>query len=104
MRRKHKKVCTTLNYIEHFLILASAITGYISISVFALLHGIPVGITSSAIVLKICAIAAGIKKCKSIIKKKKKKHDEIALLAKSKLNTIEVLISKAVIDSNISHD
>ena len=34
MSRKHKKVCTTLNCIEHFLILASAITGCISISSF----------------------------------------------------------------------
>ena len=41
---------------------------------------------------------------KSIIKKKKKLHDKIALLAKSKLNNIEVLISKALIDSNTSHD
>ena len=40
----------------------------------------------------------------SIIKKKKNKNDRIVLLAKSKLNSIEVLISKALIDSNISHD
>ena len=45
-----------------------------------------------------------IKKDKSIIKKKKKKHDKIVLLAKSKLTRIELLISKALIDSNISHD
>ena len=81
MSRKHKKVCTTLNYIEHFLILASTITGCVSISAFASLIGIPIGITSSAIGLKICAITAGIKKYKSIIKKKKKKHDKIVLLA-----------------------
>ena len=66
--------------------------------------GISIGITSPAIGLKICAITAGVKKYKSIIKKKKKKHDKIVLLAKSKLNSIEVLISKALIDSNISHD
>ena len=72
MSRKHKKVCTTLNYIEHFLILASAITGGVSISAFASLLDIPIGITSSAIGLKICAIAAGIKKYKSLIKIKKK--------------------------------
>ena len=104
MSRKYKKLCTTLNYIEHFLILASTITGCISISAFASLLGIPIGITSSAIGLKICAITAGIKKYKSIIKKKKKKHDKIILLAKSKLNSIEVLISKTLIDSVISHD
>ena len=59
---------------------------------------------SSAIGLKICAIAAGTKKYNSIIKKKKKKPDKIVLLAKSKLNNIEVLSSKALIDSIISYD
>ena len=101
MIRKHKKVCTTLNYIEHFLILASTINGCISVSVSASLLGIPIGITSSAIQLKICAIAAGIKKYKSIIKKKKKKPDKIILFAKSKLNSKEISISKALIDSVI---
>ena len=42
---KHKKVCTTLNYIKHFLNLASAITGCVSISAFASLLGIPIGVT-----------------------------------------------------------
>ena len=60
--------------------------------------GIPVEITSSGIVLKICAITAGVKKYKSIIKKKKKKHDKIVLLAKSKLHRIEVLIFKSLIE------
>ena len=102
MSKKHKKVCTILIYIGHFLILGSAITGCISISVFVSLIVIPVGITSSAIGLKICAITAAMKKYKSIIRKKKKKHDKIALLAK--LNSIEVLIYKALIDSVINHD
>ena len=48
-----------------------------------------------------CTIVAGIKKYKPIIKKKKKKHDKIVLLAKCKL---KVLLSKSLIDSNISHD
>ena len=58
MSKKHKKVCTTLNYIEQSLILAYTITGCVSISVFASLIGIPMGITSSAIESKICAITA----------------------------------------------
>ena len=49
-----------------------------------------------------CATTAGIKKYKSIITKKKKKDDKIVLLAKSKLNSIKVLISRALIDLNIS--
>ena len=40
----------------------------------------------------------------SIIKKQKTKHEKIVLLAKSKLNKIEVLISKSLIDLNVSHD
>ena len=94
MSRRYNKVCATPNYIEHFLILASTITGCISISAFATLLGIPIWIASSAIGLKLCVIAAGIKKYQPIIKKKKKNHDKIASLAKSKLNSIEVLISK----------
>ena len=44
MSREHKKICTTLNYMEHFLILASPITVCISISAFASLLVIPIGI------------------------------------------------------------
>ena len=53
--------------------------------------------TSSVIGLKICAITAG-------IKKKKEKNDKIVLLAKTKLNSTEVLISKTFTDSYISHN
>ena len=75
MTKKHKKVCATLNYIEHFLILPSTITVCVSISPFASLSGIPIGITSPAVGLLISAITAAIKKDKPLIKKKKKKHD-----------------------------
>ena len=104
MSEKYKKTCKDLNYIEHLLILASTITGCVSISAFASLVCVPVGITSSAVGINNCAITAGIKKYKSIIKKKKKKDEKIVLLEKEKLNTIEVLIYKALIDSYISHD
>ena len=61
LSKKHKKICTTLNYIEHFPVLGCSITGCVSISAFASVVGIPTGITSSAITV-----------LKSIIKKKKK--------------------------------
>ena len=61
MSKKHKKVFRVLNYIEHLLILISTVTRCISIYAFASLVGIPIGITSSAIGLKICLITAGIK-------------------------------------------
>ena len=54
------------------LILASAVTGFISISAFDSLLSISIGIKSADIGLKICALTARIKKYRSIIKKKKK--------------------------------
>ena len=104
MSEKHKKTCKYLNYVEELLILVSTVTGCVSISAFALLVCVPVGITSSAVEIKIRATTVGTKKCKSIIKKKKKKHGKIVLLGEDKLNTTEVLISKALIDSYIIHD
>ena len=108
MSKKHKKVFRVLNYIEHLLIAISTIAGCVSISAFASLVGIPIGITSSAIGLKIWVITTVIcviiTKYKSIIKKKRKRHDKKVLLVKSKLHSIEVLVSKALIDANISHD
>ena len=94
------RVLDYIDIISHIAI--SPITGCVSISAFASLVGIPIGITSSETELKTSVITAGIKKYKSMIKKKKKKkHDKIVLLAKSKLNSI--VVSKALIVSNISH-
>ena len=102
MSKKLQKFCVTLNHIAYLLILSSTITGCISISAFASLAGIPIGITSSAIGLKICAITEAIKNYKSIIKKKKKKNDKIVLVAKSKLNSIEVLFLVISLDEFVS--
>ena len=70
MSGKYKKTCKYLNYIEHLLILPSTVTGCLSISAFTSLVWVPVGITSSAVRINICAITAGIKKCKYTIARK----------------------------------
>ena len=62
MSKKSKKVITTLNHIEHFLILAATVFGSTSIIAFTSLIGVLIGITSSVIGWKNCAITAGIKK------------------------------------------
>ena len=85
------KVCRVLNYIEHFLILVSIVTGCVFISAFVSLIGLPVDIASSAIGLKVCVITPGIKKCELITLKKEEWNSK--LNNKSKLNNIEVLIS-----------
>ena len=100
--KTHKKICKTLDYIEHLLIIVCTVTECVSISAFVSLVSIAAGVASFVITRKTSIITAGNIKYKSMIKKKK--HNEILLLAKTKLNTVEVLISKALIDSNIRHD
>ena len=85
MSKSIKKL--NLNNIDHLFTVIFTITGCISISAFTSLVGVPIVMTSSAMGLKVCAITVRIKKYKSIIKKKKKKHDKIALIAKPKLNS-----------------
>ena len=86
------------------LILASAVTGCVSISEFASLVTIPLNIMYSAKGIKICTITVGIKKYKSMVNKTKNKHDKIVFLKKDKLNHIEVLMSKTLLEPYISHD
>ena len=71
---------------------------------FGSLAGIPIGITSSMVGLRSCVITAVIKRYKSVTEKKKRRHDKTVLLEKAKLNRIEVLISKVLVNSIISHD
>ena len=105
MSEKHKNICIHLNYFEDSLFFfIFVVSGCVSISAFASLVGFPVVIASSALGIKICAIIAGIKKYESIIKKKRKKHEKLVLLGKAKLDTIEVLISKGLINLYNSHD
>ena len=94
MSENYRKTCKYLSYVKHLLILVSTVTGCVSISAFVSLVCVPMGIASSAVGIKICAVTAGIKNYKSIIKKNKKKHGKIVLLGKTKLDAI---------DSNISH-
>ena len=84
MIKKRKKVCRVLNYIDYLLVVTSTTTGCVCISTFASFVGIPIAITSSVIVLKLCVITVWIKKYKLIIKKKKK-HDKKVLLVKYRI-------------------
>ena len=98
-----KKVCRALIYFKHSF-LVSFFNGCISTSAFVSLVDNPKGIESSAVGIKVWAVNARIKIYKSIIKKKRKKHNKTVLLAKTKLNTIKVFISKTLIDSYSNHN
>ena len=78
-----KNIDETRTYFISFILfhLVSIVTGCVSISAFLSLVRIPVETRSFAIVSKVCAITAGIENYKSLIKKNKKNHDKIVLLA-----------------------
>ena len=102
--RKLNKYVTTFDYIDKILIVLSATTGGVSIISFTSIIGAPVGIASASLTLFFSLTTGIVKKLLNITRNKKKKHYKILMLAKSKLNSIETLISQAMIDMEISHE
>ena len=83
--------------------LSATISG-VSIISFTSIIGVPVGIASASLTLFFSPTTGIVKKLLNIARNEKKKHDKILMLAKSKLNSIETLISQALIDLDISHE
>ena len=86
------------------LIVFSETSGGVSITSFTVVTEAPVEIASESFTLILSLTTGLIKKLLSITRNKKKKHDKILVLAKSKLNSIESLVSQALIDMDISHE
>ena len=102
--KKLNKYIVSFDYLDKIFITLSASFGTLSIASHATVVGIPVGITGASLTL-IFNIGTGISKSLlKLTKKRKKKHNKITALAKSKLNTIETLLSIALNDSKISHE
>ena len=102
--RKLNKYVTAFDYIDKILIVLSATSSGVSIISFTSIIGAPVGIASASLTLIFSLTTGIVKKLLNITRKKKKKHDKILMLAKSKLNSAETLISQALIDMDISHE
>ena len=101
--KKLNKYLVSFDYLDKIFITLSASFGTLSIASQATVIGIPADITGDSLTL-ILTIGAGISKSLlKVTKKRKKKHNRIIALAKSKLNTIDTLLSSALNDSKISH-
>ena len=100
--QKLKKYISTFDYIDKVLIVLGATTGGVSIISFTSILGAPVGIASASFTLIFSLTTGMIKKLLSITRNEKKKHDKILMLAKSKLDSIETLVSQALIDMETS--
>ena len=71
---------------------------------FTSIVGARVEIVSASLTLFFSLTTGTVKKFLNITRNKKKKYDKILMLAKSKLNSTETLISQALIDMEISHE
>ena len=102
--KKLIKYVTAFDYIDKILIILKATSSGVCIISSASVDGAPVGIASASFTLIFSLKTEIIKKLQSIAINKKKKHDKILMLAKGKLDSIETLISKALIDMEISDE
>ena len=97
------KYVSPLNYIDKTLIVLNPITGGVCIVSHATVVVAPVGIASAGFTIVFALTTGIIKKLLKTTRNKKKKHDKILMLAKSKLNSIKTLVSQALIDMEVSH-
>ena len=102
--KKISKYIVAFDYADKVFITLSAWFGTLSIVSHATIVGIPVGIPGASLTLIFTVTTGVVKKLLNITRKKKKKYNKIIVLARSKLNITETLISQALIDFELSHE
>ena len=101
MSKNLSKYIASFEYFDKSLIVLSVATGSISI---ATVIGAPVGMMSASCSLAFSITTEFVKKLLDTTRNKKKKHNKTAMLARSKLNSIESKIYEALINNEISHE
>ena len=104
MSKNVSKYIASFDYLDKSLIVLSVATGSISIASFATAIGAPVGIMSASCSLAFLITTGFINRFLKTIRNKKKKHNKIVMLARSKLNSIESKISEALTNNEIIHE
>ena len=102
--KKISKYIVAFDYADNLFITLSASFGTLSIASDATVVGIPAGIAAASLTLIFTVTTGVVKTLLNITRKKKKKHNKIIALARSKLNIIENLITQALIDFQITHE
>ena len=104
MSKRLSKYVASFDYFDKSLIVLSIATGSISIASFATVIRAPVGMMSASCSLAFSITTGIVKKLLKATRNKKKKHNKIAMLARSKSNSIESKISEALTNNEISHE
>ena len=103
MSKRVSKYIASFDYFDKSLIVLSITAGSISITSFATVIGAPVGIASVSFSLVFSISTGIIKKLLKTTRNKKKNHNKIVMLARSKLSNIESKISETLMNNAISH-
>ena len=85
MSKKLSKYISFFDYFYKTLIVLSVTNGGVSIASFATVTGAPIGITSASLSLAFSLCTGLVKKLLKATRNKKKKHNKIVILARSKL-------------------
>ena len=104
MSKRLSKYVAYFDYFDKSLIVLSAASGSISIASFTTIIGTLVGIASASLSLTFSLCTGLVKKLLEATRNKKNKHNKIIMLARSKLNSIESKISKALMNNQINHE
>ena len=102
--KKLSRYVTIFDYIDKILIVLSATTSGVSIISFTNTIGESVGIVSASFTLILSFTTRINKKLLNTTINKKKKRDQLLLLAESRFNSIETVISRALGDLDINHE
>ena len=102
--KKISKYIIAFDYADKLFIPLSASFGTLSIVSHATVFGILVGIPGASLTVIFTVTTGVVKKLLNITRKKKKKHNKIITLGRNKLDIIETLISRALIDFDVSHE
>ena len=95
---KESKYVVAFDYADKLFITLSASFGTLSIASYATVVGTPAGIAGASLTLIFTVTTCVVNTLLNITRKKKKKHNKIIALARSKLKIIENLISQVLIN------
>ena len=102
--KKLSKYIAAFDYVDKIFIVLSASFGTLSAVSHATVVGIPVGLAGASLTVVFSLTTGIVNKLLNVTRKEKKKHNKIVILAKSELNSIETLMSQALIDLYITRE
>ena len=104
MSKRLSKYIAPFDYFEKSLIVLSVTTGSISIASFATVIAAPLGIVSASFGLAFSVSTGIVKRLLKTTRDKKRKHNRIVMLARSKLNSIKSKISEELMNNEIKQE